>query len=363
MVSDRSRTGRAPSMTDVAAQAGVSAQTVSRVLRGHHYVSESTRRRVLAATDALGYRMNAAAKALSSGRTRTLGLVLVATDSYASAATHALVEQAARDLGYGVASTQTPSLALVDVLSAIHRLEGHGAEALVLALPLLRSDPQLEAVAARIHTVTLGGCPIRAAHRLDVDQAQAARLVTEHLLGLGHRTVHHVAGPEEWIDAATRERGWRDTLTRHGREVPGVLRGDWSAVAGHRLGLELFEDQGVTSVFAANDETAIGLIRALHDLGREVPGDVAIASVDDMPLAAFTSPRLTTVSQPFPALTRAAVEAAIAHLEGRTEPGAGSGAETDLAPTLVVRESTAPPGSTVVPTSLPPEERTHDSAL
>lgn len=345
-------------MADVAAQAGVSAQTVSRVLRGHQYVSAQTRRRVLAATEALGYRMNAAAKALSSGRTRTLGLVLVATDSYASATTHALVERAARDLGYRISSTQASSLDPADVMAALHRLEDHGAEALVLALPLRHSDPRLESVAARIPLATLGGCPIRAAQRFDVDQRQVAQLVTEHLLELGHGCVHHIAGPEDWIDAAQREQGWRDTLARHGRDAPEVLRGDWSAATGHRLGLELFADPRVTAVFAANDETAVGLLRALHDLGRDVPGDVSIASVDDIPLAAFTTPRLTTVSQPFSVLTRAAVESVIALLEGDTVPDT----QNDFRPSLVVRESTAPPGPTVVPTSLPPEESTHDSA-
>lgn len=353
---ERDRTGRPPSMADVAAQAGVSAQTVSRVLRGHRYVAETTRNRVLTAAETLGYRMNAAAKALSSGRSRTLGLVLAATDSYASATTHTLVEHAARELGYGVTSTQTPTLAPADVLASIRRLENHGAEALVLALPMRRSTPQLEAVAARIPTAVLGGCPVRTAHRFDVDQDEVAGLITEHLLSLGHSTVHHVAGPEEWSDAAAREQGWRDTLTRRGRRVPGVLRGDWSALTGHRLGLDLFTDPSVTAVFAANDDTAFGLVRALHDLGRDVPADVSIASVDDMPLAAFSTPRLTTVSQPFPSLTRAAVESAVARLEGDDTEGPTMSAS----PALVVRESTGPPRPTVVRRSLPPEESTSD---
>jgi len=355
-MTDRLRAGRAPSMADVAARAGVSPQTVSRVLRGHRYVADGTRQQVLNAADSLGYRMHAAARALSSGRSRLLGLVLVATDSYASAATHTLVEHAARERGYGVTVTQTPGLSLADVLAAIDRLEEHGAEALVLALPLRRSDPRLEAVAGRLPTAVLGGCPIRTAHRFAVDQELVARLVTEHLLDLGHRTVHHVAGPTEWSDAAAREQGWCDTLARHRRVVPEALRGDWSARSGHRLGLDLFEDPDVTAVFAANDDTALGLVRALHDRGRDVPGDVSIASVDDMPLAAYSTPRLTTVSQPFPALTAAAVGSLIALLEGDdpTDP------DPVLTPALVVRGSTAPPRPTVVRTSLPPEESTFD---
>lgn len=335
-MSDHERTGKGPSMADVAARAGVSAQTVSRALRGHPYVTVDKRDRVLAAAETLGYRMNAAAKALSSGRTRLVGVVMMATDGYAGAATHALAEQAARTRGYGVTVTQTPSLELPEVLAAVRRLEEGGAEALVLALPLRRSDPMLEDVAARLPTATIGGSPVLAARRFDVDQQEVARLVTDHLLGLGHRTVHHVSGPVDWIDAVQREQGWRDALDRHGTAAPDVLRGDWSAAAGHRIGLALFEDPAVTAVLAANDDTAIGLVRALHDLGRHVPGDVSVAGVDDIPLAAFTSPRLTTVRQPFQALTRIAVSTVIAHLEGSAAPVV----DTDLAPELVVREST-----------------------
>jgi DNA-binding LacI/PurR family transcriptional regulator len=337
-MSDNERTGKGPSMADVAARAGVSAQTVSRTLRGHPYVTADKRDRVLAAAEALGYRMNAAAKALSSGRTRLVGVVMMATDGYAGAATHALAEQAARARGYGVTVTQTPSLDLPEVLTAVRRLEEGGAEALVLALPLRRSDPLLEAVAARLPTATIGGSPVMAARRFDVDQQEVARLVTDHLLGLGHRTVHHVSGPEDWIDAVQREQGWRDALARRDITPPAVLRGDWSAAAGHRIGLTLFEDPVVTAVLAANDDTAIGLVRALHDLGRHVPGDVSVAGVDDIPLAAYTSPRLTTVRQPFQALTRIAVSAVIARLEGSSEPSV----DTDLTAELVVRGSTGP---------------------
>lgn len=359
MMGTHERTGKAPSMSDVAARAGVSAQTVSRALRGHRYVTDSTRERVLTAAEELGYRMNVAAQALSSGRTRVVGMVMMATDGYAGAATHALAEQAAHDQGYGAAVTQTPTLDIPDVLEAVRRLEDHGAEALVLALPLRRSSPRLEAVAARVPTATIGGSPVRAALRFDVDQTEVARLVTEHLLDLGHRTVHHVSGPQDWIDATRREQGWRATLARHGVETPTVLRGDWSAATGHRVGLALFEDPAVTAVLAANDETAIGLVRALHDLGRDVPGEVSVAGVDDIPLAAFTTPRLTTVSQPFRALTRIAVSTVIARLEGASDPVV----DADLTPDLVARESTAPPGPTVGRTSLPREESSHDSTL
>lgn len=357
-MSDQERTGKGPSMAEVAAHAGVSAQTVSRTLRGHPYVTAEKRARVLASAEQLGYRMNSAAKALSSGRTRIVGVVMMATDGYAGAATHALAEQAARTRGYGVAVTQTPSLALADVLAAVRRLEENGAEALVLALPLRRSSPQLEAVAARIPTATIGGSPVLAARRFDVDQRSVARLVTEHLLTLGHCTVHHVAGPEDWIDAVQRESGWRDALSGHGIEPPPVRRGDWSAASGHRIGLEMFEDRTVSAVLAANDETAVGLVRALHDLGRHVPGDVSVAGVDDIPLAAFTTPRLTTVRQPFQALTSIAVSTVIALLEGEAVPTL----DADLRPELVVRESTAPPGSTVGHASLPPQESSHDPA-
>ena len=173
---------------------------------------------------------------------------------------------------------------------------------------------------------------------VDTDQAQGAVLATEHLLKLGHETVWHIAGPSDSFAAEHRERAWRRTLTRFDRRVPLPVVGDWTAESGHTLGRVLAHDPAVTAVFAANDQMALGVLRALHESGRSVPGGVSVAGFDDIPEAASFWPPLTTVRQSFPELGRQVVRTLL------TEISFGTGAGTSLfvPATLVVRSSTGP---------------------
>jgi DNA-binding LacI/PurR family transcriptional regulator len=132
-------------------------------------------------------------------------------------------------------------------------------------------------------------------------------------------------------------RGWRDTLIASGAPVPPVLEGDWSARSGHTLAQRLPDD--ATAVFAGNDQMALGVLRALHELGREVPGDVSVAGFDDIPEAAYFTPPLTTVRQRFDEVGRQALLALVAQLDGARR----TGERTTIAPELVVRASTASP--------------------
>lgn len=330
---------KAPGMLDVARVAGVSAQTVSRVLRDHPYVSEDKRRRVMDAVEQLGYRMNTAARALSSGRTRTIGMVSMATESYAGAMTQSAIEHAADGMQYSVVGAQISSVGASSISAALGRLERLGAEALILAVPLRTHDSRVEAIADRLPTATIGGSPVDRARSLDVDQRAVARLATEHLLSLGHRTVQHITGPDDWVDAVERTTGWREVLETAGRPVPPTVHGDWSPESGYQAGLRLGADPEVTAIFVASDEMAFGVVRALHELGRRVPQDVSVVGVDDVRLAAYCTPALTTVAQPFAELGRSAVASVAARLEGRDDPTT----DLTLTPELIVRASTAPP--------------------
>lgn len=343
---ESTRASRPPGMLDVARLAGVSTQTVSRTLRGHAYVKEETRRKVMDAVVALGYRMNPAAQALSSGRTRTIGVVTMATGAYAGAVTQMGIERTAESLGYHVVGAQTATVDAEAVSDALRRLERHGVEGLVLALPLGATDATIDALTDAVPTVTIGGSTTASGHSLAVDQQRVAQLATQHLLGLGHRTVQLVAGPDDWIDAANRTTGWRRTLAEAGRPSPEPLHGDWSPESGYQAGLLLGIDPGVTAVFVASDDMAFGLIRALHELGRRVPEDVSVVGVDDIDLAAYCSPALTTIAQPFTPLAAAAVQRVVGLIGDADAPSqpAGQAART-LQPELVIRASTAPPSS------------------
>jgi DNA-binding LacI/PurR family transcriptional regulator len=174
---------------------------------------------------------------------------------------------------------------------------------------------------------------------VDTEQADGARQAVQHLLDLGHRTVWHVAGPSESFAAERRAAAWRAVLEAAGRPVPALCRGDWSADSGYRAGLALADEAECTAVFAANDQMALGLLRAFHERGRVVPDDISVVGFDDIPDGASFIPPLTTVHQDFAEVGRRCVEIALRQIRNQpAEPG------TTLVPTrLVVRNSTAAP--------------------
>jgi len=329
---------RQPSMADVARTAGVSAQTVSRALRDSPNVNPETRRRVLAAVEQLGYRFNSAARELSSGRSHSIGLVLLQSGGYYSrSAVTAGVEAAAGAAGFSVSIATIAELDTALMEKSLSKLADQGVDGLVIAVPLISVTRKMEDITREIPTVTVDGSRTAGARVLGIDQREAGRVATQHLLDLGHRQVWHVAGPDEWIEARQRRQGWQECLAAAGIEAPPPLEGDWSPESGYRHGQIMAMIPDVTAVFAASDEMAFGLIRALRERGRAVPEDVSIVSVDDIALAAFCHPPLTTVRQDF----YRSGAAAVALLLGGDEAGDGAVAPA----TLTVRASTAPPRS------------------
>src|SRR5699024_5198981 len=250
----------------------------------------------------------------------------------------ASIDQRAAELGYAAVGAQVRDVEPAGIAAALARLSSQGVEGLVLALPLGALDPVSEELVGRLPTVTIGGSTTASAQSLALDQREVARLATEHLLDLGHRTVHLVAGPGDWIDAAGRTAGWREELERAGRPVPTPIAGDWSPESGYQAGLRLGADPQVTAIFVASDDMAFGVVRAMHELGRHVPREVSVVGVDDIDLAAYCSPALTTIAQPFTRLGALAVDHVVARLEGHPPQEPDAVPE----PTLVVRGSTGP---------------------
>jgi DNA-binding LacI/PurR family transcriptional regulator len=171
-----------------------------------------------------------------------------------------------------------------------------------------------------------------------VDQHEGARLATEHLLGLGHATVHHLAGPAEWQEAELRLEGWRGALDAAGARGRSPLRGDWSPRSGYELGQRMAELPDLTAVFVANDQMALGLIRALHEHGRRVPEDVSIVGFDDIPEAEYFLPPLTTVRQDFNEMGRLALHCLLDGIGAQRR----STAPAIVAATLIVRARLRP---------------------
>lgn len=329
---------RGPAMRDVASAAGVSAQTVSRVLNEHPNVQESTRRRVLAAVEDLGYRRNNTARALVTGQSKTIGVLTLATNNYSRSSLALGVELGAREAGYTVNSV-TSSLSAQALTDAVSRLVHQGVDGIIIAAPLQEAAEQVGKITSRIPTVNTDGSSSMGDRMVGVDQDLAAVLATKHLLDLGHKTVWHVAGPVEWSDAASRLGSWRRTLQEAGCEVPPELHGDWSPESGYRNGLILGRMPEVTAILVASDEMAFGVIRALTELGRRIPEDVSVVGIDDIDLAAFSNPPLTTIRQSFEDTGRRAVQRLVAQI---ANPALDNTPDL-VAPTLIVRGSTAPP--------------------
>ena len=327
-------------MADVARLAGVSHQTVSRVLNAHPNVKPQTRDNVLAAIAELGYRPNAAARTLVTRRTRTLGVVSFDTTLYGPASMLYGIERAAAH-SYFVSIASLPALDRRSVLGAVDRFLDQGVEGIIVIAPTTAAVAACSRVRAHVPLVALGcgtHAPLTSAA---VDNAAGAAQATRYLLGLGHRTVHHVAGPADWLDAQERISGWREALAQAGAPEPEVLSGDWSCPSGYRLGQRIATSPEVAAVFCGNDHMALGLIRALAEHGRRVPGDISVVGFDDIPESAFFMPPLTTVRQDFGELGRRALATLVDMIDGRPPPAAC----LRISPHLVARASASAPGA------------------
>ncbi|MCA2212098.1 LacI family DNA-binding transcriptional regulator [Jidongwangia harbinensis] len=326
-------------MTDVARLAGVSHQTVSRVLNGHPNVKEQTRLRVRAAIAELGYRPNRAARALVTGRSQLIGIVALNSTLYGPSSLLAAFEQAAAEAGFAVSVGSVGRLDRESIAGAVDRHLDQRVAGLVVIAPVASAGEALEEIATGVPLVTIDGDPRRAHALVTVDQVAGARAATRHLLQAGHRTVWHVSGPADWYDAAGRIEGWRQALEEAGAEVPPLLPADWSAAAGYAAGQMLARMPEVTAVFTANDHLALGLLRALSERGRRVPHDLSVVGFDDVPEAAFFIPPLTTVRPAFDAVAQAGLDLLLAQMVDTADPDN----RIVIAPSLVKRESVAPP--------------------
>jgi DNA-binding LacI/PurR family transcriptional regulator len=331
-----------PTMVDVARLARVSHMTVSRVLNDQSSVRLVTRERVLAAIDQLGYRRNVAARALVTGRSQMLGVVTLDSALYGPVSTLYGVEQAAREAGYFVAIVAIASVDRASVRDAISRLADHGVEGIIVIAPLTSASTaltELSGLTRDLPVVAVEGRPGRDVAVVSVDQIVGARAATAHLLDLGHQTVWHIAGPADWFEATDRVEGWRAGLKAAGADVPPMLRGDWTPKSGYDAGRIIAASPEVSAVFVANDSMALGVLRALSEAGRDVPGDVSVVGFDDVPDAEYYAPALTTVRQDFGEVGRQGLRL----LLGQIETGVPELAPIVIPSNLVVRRSTAPP--------------------
>ncbi len=330
---------RAPSIRDVARLAGVSYQTVSRVLNHSPALRAETRQRVLEVIDQIGYRPNQAARALVTSRSRTIGVLSSQTAHYGSATGLYALAEAAREAGYLVITTSIATSDYESIRDRLDYLMSQSVEALIVIAPQVRVYDAIEELEIRVPLVMLGSTG-RDEQGVSVDQVAGARLATGHLIGLGHRRILHLAGPLDWIEAEERMRGYLGEMARANLVARPPIPGDWTAEFGHHVGRELLLGSDFSAVFAANDQMALGLMHALREGGLDVPRDISIVGFDDIPEAAHYWPPLTTVRQDFAEVARRSLALLVAELGGIPTPS-----REHIEPVLVVRESTGRPAA------------------
>jgi LacI family transcriptional regulator len=321
---------------DVARAARVSVASVSRVVNGHTNVTPETRQRIVAAIDRLRYVPHTTARSLITKRTHVIGVLL--PDLYGGFFSELIrgIDAAARELHLHMLLSSSHG-DVAEMAAAIRAMRGRVEGLLVLA-------PELDAtglgeIDAEVPTVFMNSrVDDGASSCLAIDSYGGARAMVRHLVARGHRTIAHVAGPADNFDAHERERGYRDELAASLPSArPRVIRGDFTEASGYAAGCELGgKAPPPAAVFAANDVMAIGCMAAFGELGLEVPGDIAVAGFDDIPLAAFVRPTLTTMRVQIVELGRGAVTRLAAVI---AQPRITPATTTTLLPELVVRES------------------------
>ncbi len=332
---------------DVAKAAGVSTQTVSRVINSHPDVAPQTLARVQAVIDQLGYAPDSLARSLIRGRSHTLGVVAYGLEFYGPSRLLTGIERQAAAMGYTITLNVVHQPALADAKTLLETLQSRRVDGVIWAIPEISDNRILAreiAAAAALPLVFVNGDPkVVGAPLIGIDNMSIGRMAAEHLLTKGARQLGLITGPIEWWEAHQRAAGWRQCLDDFGLVVDEALiaAGDWSAESGRRAGQRLFQRRpGIEAVFASNDQMALGLMFAAHEVGRRIPEDLAVVGVDNIPEAALFWPPLTSIRQRL----REAGAAAVRMIDRLIiDPGEASAPSsmpsTVLQPELIVRDS------------------------
>ncbi len=309
--------GRPPTLRDVAARAGVDPSVVSRVLNADRTlkITDTTRERVLASVQALGYRPNALARGLRMSTTSALGLVLPEVSNPVYGPIVVGAERRAAEAGFVLILGSGADAATTEASFARLLQEGR-VDALLVASATVEDE--------LLRGLARGSAPVIAVNRriagavgsIVVDDAAGASMATRHLIELGHRHITHVSGPPAMDTTARRQAGYETAMTEAGLSPRVVAGRGWDAASGHAVAPEVLHDPRMSAVFVANIMAAIGVIRAARERGQRVPDDLAVVALHDSPVAEYFEPPLTTVRLPLEQLGRAAVELVLERIAG-----------------------------------------------
>lgn len=330
-----------PRMIDVGRLADVSAQTVSRYFTGG-YVGAEARQRIERAVAELGYRPHSAARRLKSNRTDAIGVIAMGPPNFGIWSILEGISERVRHAGFTLMIGQLDILpnqaeSSSEVEAAVDHLLRSGVDGIIIGTPYAGGEELLDGLLTEVPIVVMSERPDSADNSVQLDSYQAGRLAMEHLIGLGHRRILHVAGDPATIESAQREASYRDSLAEHDLPALPVFGRDWTADAGFQIGNQANPDE-FTAVFAGNDALASGFMSAMRSRGLEAPRDYSIVGIDNMPETRFYAPPLTTVTLDFVSLGAAAVDMMLRRIrEGGSVP------QHTLHPRLELRQSTAEP--------------------
>ena len=327
---------RVANIFDVARLAGVSHQTVSRVVNDLPNVRPATRKRVEDAIKQLRYRPSTAARALVTRRSRTIGLITTGGPDYGPSSIVLGFNEAARNARYNVSISSMLESDLGSVRASAELLLGQNVEAIVLVAAHSGALEAMQGLDLGVPLLAVESSGRSGFHSVSIDQFAGAHAATSYLISLGHRQILHVAGPEDSMDAIERVKGWRAALAEHGIVPREPLIGDWSPRSGYEFGKRIADDRSITAVFSGNDQMALGILHAFVQQGVRIPDDVSIVGFDDIPEAEHFTPPLTTVRQDFSELGRDIMSTLMDILRDES-----SGSVPHTVPQLVIRESTA----------------------
>lgn len=326
---------RPATIRDVATLAGVSHQTVSRFLKGYQGIRPATRDRVAQALEALDYRPNLTARALTTGRSNRIGALVQELSQFGPSQIVQGAAEAAGEAGLLLDIVPINMGDLNEVTRALAMLREHDLAGIVA---LASTDHMAEALTAanfRVPALLAGEADEPPRHSSELAGGGFTDLI-DHLATLGHRRLLHIGGPSTWSAARNRARAFQLALEDRGLESVGITHGDWSARSGYDAIMALPHSLHFTAVVSANDQMALGAIHALGSRGLRVPEDISVTGVDDVPDAPFYSPSLTTLHVDFIAQGRRAVDTLLARIDGN-EP---SPLSTAASSHLVIRSST-----------------------
>jgi LacI family transcriptional regulator len=328
---------------EVAGAAGVSTQTISRVVNGRADVAPHTRQHVQQVIESLGYQPSKIARSLIQGQSHSLGIVTFGIGYYGPSHVLQGIQETAVAHGYSLMLNILPDAEIYDAKQLLREMLAYHVDGILWAAPEIgqnRDGIQQELPHLSVPIVFLSAQPRPNQMTAVIDNRAGGRLATRHLIEQGRQHIGLITGPISWWEARQRELGWREELAANGREVDEsyIAYGDWSAGSGERCLRRLLEWRPeMDAVFVSNDQMALGALKAAREVGRQVPEELAVIGFDDIPEAAFFYPALTTMRQDTAALGREGVRRLLAMIN---EPETVSYEPIRLLPELMVREST-----------------------